>query len=56
MAPFWVSSVTLDSAYAVAGSMGQRLLATNRARLYLGRASGVVLAGGGLWLASLKRD
>jgi len=49
-------AVILDSAYAVAGGMGQRLLATNRARLYLGRASGVVLAGGGLWLASLKRD
>ena len=46
----------LDSAYAFAGGMGRRLLATERSGLILGRASGVVLAGGGLWLASLRRS
>lgn len=55
-ASYLLLAVIIDSAYAIAGGMGRRLLATDRSRLILGRASGVVLAGGGLWLASLRRS
>lgn len=55
-ASFIVLAVVIDSAYAIAGGMGRRLLATDRSRFILGRASGVVLAGGGLWLATLRRS
>lgn len=54
-ASFLVLAVILDSGYAIAGGLGRRLLATDRSRLVLGRLSGVVLAGGGLWLAGLRR-
>lgn len=54
-ASYLLLAVILDSAYAIAGGMGRRLLATDRSRLYLGRLSGLVLAVGGVWLASLKR-
>ncbi len=53
---FLLLAVIIDSAYAIAGGIGRRLLATDRSRLVLGRVSGVVLAGGGLWLASLRRS
>ena len=55
-ASFLMLAAIFDSAYAIAGGMGRRLLATDRSRLFLGRVSGVVLAGGGLWLASLRRS
>lgn len=54
-ASYLLLAVILDSAYAIAGGMGKRLLAADPARLYLGRVSGLVLAVGGLWLAGLRR-
>ena len=48
-------ALVLDAGYVVAGGYGNRLFATNRARLWLGRGSGVVLAGGGLLLAGADR-
>ncbi len=48
-------ALTIDAGYVVAGGLGNRLLATNRARLWLGRGSGAVLAGGGLLLAGAER-
>ena len=44
-------AVILDAAYVVAGGIGNKFLATNRARFWLGRGSGAVLMGGGLVLA-----
>ena len=49
-------AVLFDGCYAVAGGMGRRLLATSRARLWLGRGSGIILTGGGIWLATLQRE
>ena len=48
-------ALVLDAGYVVAGGYGNRLFATNGARLWLGRGSGVVLAGGGLLLAGADR-
>lgn len=45
----------LDSCYALAGGYGARFMTSQTARRWLGRASGLVLAGGGLWLATLRR-
>jgi len=50
-----VLALVLDAGYVVAGGYGNRLLATNRSRLWLGRGSGIVLAGGGLLLAGADR-
>ncbi len=44
-------AIILDAGYVFAGSLGNRFLATNRARFWLGRGSGAVLMGGGLVLA-----
>ncbi len=54
-ASYLVLVVLFDSAYAVAAGKGRRLLASGRGKLYLGRSAGLVLIGGGLWLASLRR-
>ena len=51
-----VLALFLDAGYAFAGGMGNRFLATDRARLGLGRASGLVLIGGGALLAGLRKD
>lgn len=48
-------ALIIDAGYVVAGGLGNRFLATNRARLWLGRGSGIVLAGGGLLLAGADR-
>ncbi len=40
-----------DGCYAVAGGSGQRLLASGRPRLILGRGAGISLTSGGIWLA-----
>jgi threonine/homoserine/homoserine lactone efflux protein len=51
-----VLALFLDAGYALAGGMGNRFLATNRARFWLGRASGLVLIGGGALLAGVRKD
>lgn len=44
-----------DASCAVAAGYGHRALASPATSLWLGRVSGVVLAGGGIWLATLRR-
>ena len=51
-----ILALIMDAGYAVAGGLGNRLLATDRARLWLGRGSGVVLTGGGLVLAGVNHE
>ena len=49
-----VLAFILDAGYVIAGGMGNRFLATNRSRYWLGRTSGVVLMGGGIALAGVN--
>lgn len=55
-ASYVVLALVLDAGYAIAGGMGYRLFATEKARLWLGRSSGLVLIGGGAFLAGVRKD
>jgi threonine/homoserine/homoserine lactone efflux protein len=45
----------LDAAWAVAAGYGRALLMKPRQNTWLGRISGLVLIGGGLWLSLQRR-
>ncbi|MBL4786842.1 MAG: LysE family translocator [Cohaesibacteraceae bacterium] len=49
-------AVLLDGSYAIVGAYGGRLLATAKARLILGRSCGMILMGGGAWLATASKS
>ena len=53
---YLVLATFFDGCYAVAGGKGQRLLASGRPRLLLGRSAGIMLTGGGVWLALGHRN
>jgi homoserine/homoserine lactone efflux protein len=49
-------AVVFDTLYAVSAGYGGRAIYSNRAKFYTSRLSGLVLVGGGLWLASLQKN
>jgi homoserine/homoserine lactone efflux protein len=49
-------AVTFDILYAVFAGYGGRAIYSNRAKFYTSRISGLMLLGGGLWLASLQKN
>ena len=49
-------AVVFDTIYAVTAGYGGRAIYSNRAKLYTSRFSGLVLVGGGLWLANLHKN
>ncbi|AGA89233.1 putative threonine efflux protein [Thioflavicoccus mobilis 8321] len=49
-------AVLFDAAYAIAAGYGGKKFCTGRSRVFTKRLSGVVLAGGGLWLATLRKS
>ena len=53
---FLVLATLLDGLYAVVAGYGGRMLTSAASRKWLGRASGAVLAGGGVWLATIRRS
>jgi len=49
-------AVAFDTLYAVSAGYGGKAIYSNRAKFYTSRLSGLVLVGGGLWLASLQKN
>ncbi|MBN0989660.1 LysE family translocator [Amphritea pacifica] len=49
-------AVVFDTLYAVSAGYGGRAIYSNRVKFYTSRLSGLILAGGGLWLASLQKN
>jgi len=49
-------AVMFDTIYALAAGYCGRTIYSGNARLYTSRLSGVILAGGGLWLATLRNE
>jgi len=49
-------AVLFDTIYAVSAGYGGRAIYSNKAKFYTSRFSGLVLMGGGLWLASLQKS
>jgi homoserine/homoserine lactone efflux protein len=52
---YLIIAVVFDTVYAVSAGYGGRVVYTNRAKLFTSRISGLVLIGGGLWLASFQK-
>ena len=49
-------AVLFDTIYAVSAGYGGRAIYSNKTKFYTSRFSGLVLIGGGLWLASLQKS
>jgi len=49
-------AVIFDSFYAVVSGYGGKQISSGKIKVFTGRLSGLILAGGGLWLTTLRKD